>query len=237
MTKTYAPATVQPFVDTSAGPLPANPTASPPVAPTAPDPVVVGPIPRRKIDTVLVAVGAVVTVVLFAAGGLLTWGSRFADDYVGRELSSQNISFPEAAALEEEGRTDLLGYAGEQVTTGAEAEAYAGYIGGHLDGIADGATYADLGQPERAARAAVQEAIDEGAPQATIDELQAEADAVSNQRNSLFKGETLRGLLLSTYAWSTIGTIAAIAAVVAFAAAGVMAVLVGLGLVHRHRTT
>ena len=122
------------------------------------------------------------------------------------------------------------------MTTGAEAKAYAGYIGGHLDEIADGATYADLGQPERAARAAVQEAIDDGAPQATIDELQAEADAVSNQRDSLFKGETLRGLLLSTYAWSTIGTIAGIAAVVAFVAAGVLAVLVVLGLVHRHRT-
>ena len=51
-----------------------------------------------------------------------------------------------------------------------------------------------------------------------------------------FKGETLRGLLLSSYAWSTIGRIAGVAAVVAFVAAGVMAVLVGLGIVHRVRT-
>lgn len=200
------------------------------------DDVVVGPIRRRAIDTVLVAFGAVVVVVLLIAGGLLTWGSRFADDYVGRELSSQNITFPDAAALEAEGRTDLLEFAGERLTNGDQAEAYASYIGGHLADIAGGATYADLGGPERAASAAVQEAIDNGEPAATLEELQAEADAISGQRNSLFKGETLRGLLLSTYAWSTIGRIAGIAAIAAFVAAAVMAVLVVLGLIHRRRT-
>jgi hypothetical protein len=201
-----------------------------------PDGVFVGPIRRRAIDTVLVAVGTVVAVVLLVAGGLLTWGSRFADDYVGRELSSQRITFPDEAALTAEGRTDLLEHAGEPLTNGDQAEAYASYIGGHLEDIADGATYADLGGPERAARAAVQEAVDNGEPDATVEELQAEADAITAQRDSLFKGETLRGLLLSTYAWSTIGTIAGIAAIAAFVAAVVMAVLVVLGLIHRRRT-
>ena len=198
-------------------------------------PVVVGPIRRRAIDTVLVAVGALVTIVLIVAGCLLLWGNRFANDYVEDELSSQNIFFPDEAGLTEEGRTDLVKYAGEQVTTGQHAEAYASYIGGHLEEIADGATYADLGQPEREARAAVQAAVDEGAPQATIDELQATSDEISNQRQSLFRGETLRGLLLSTFAWSTIGRIAGIAAVVAFIAAAAMAVLVVLGMIHRQR--
>ena len=190
---------------------------------------------RRTIDTVLIGLGAVVAVVLLIAGVLLTWGSRFAGDYVGDELRSQQIFFPDQAALEEEGRTDLVHYAGEQVTTGAEAEAYASYIGGHLAGIADGQTYADLGGPERAAKADVQAAVDEGAPQATVDELQAKADELTNQRNTLFKGETLRGLLLSTYAWATVGTIAGYAALVSFVAAGLMAVLVVLGVVHRQR--
>ena len=108
---------------------------------------------RRTIDTVLIAAGVVVTIVLFAAGALLTWGSNFADDYVGDELSSQNIFFPDAASLEEEGRDDLVQYADEQVTTGSEAEAYASFIDGHLQGIADGATYADLGGPQSEARA------------------------------------------------------------------------------------
>ena len=190
---------------------------------------------RRTVDTVLVALGAVVTVVLFVAGGLLTWGSRFANDHVSDELTSQNIFFPEQAALEDEGRTDLLGYAGEQVTTGSEAQAYASYIGHHLEEVADGATYADLGAPERAARAEVQAAIDSGADEATVTELQATADEFTNQRNTLFKGETLRGLLLSTYAWSTIGRIVGIAALVAFVAGFAMLALVILGFVHRHK--
>jgi hypothetical protein len=190
---------------------------------------------RRTIDSVLIGVGAVLTVALFVAGGLLLWGSNFASDYVYDELSSQNIVFPPAAALEEEGRTDLVKYADEQVTTGPEAEAYASFIDGHLQGIADGATYADLGTPEREANAAVEAAVASGADEATIAELEGEAAAISGQRNSLFKGETLRGLLLSAFAWSTVGTIAGYAAYAAFAAGIVMLVLVLFGFRHHHK--
>ena len=168
--------------------------------------------------------------VFAVAGGLLTWGNSFASDYVGNELSSQNITFPSAEALTEEGRTDLVKFADQKLDTGEEAEAYASFINGHLEGIADGATYADLGAVESAAKADVKAAVEAGEPQAKVDELQATADGVSAQRNSLFKGETLRGLLLSAYAWSTVGMIAGIAAIAAFAAAAVMLVLVGLGV-------
>jgi hypothetical protein len=204
------------------------------VTPAAPatDAIVVR---RRTIDTILIAAGFVVTVVLAAAGVLLTWGSNFAEDYVSDELTSQHIFFSDAASLQEEGRDDLVRYADEQVTTGKEAEAYASYIDGHLGGIADGATYADLGGPEREARAALQEAQDSGADADAVAELQANYDEISGQRQTLFRGETLRGLLLSTFAWSTIGRIAGIAAIFAFVAAGVMAVLVVLGLIHRFR--
>ena len=192
---------------------------------------------RRKLDRLLTSGGLVVAAVLAVAGGLLTWGNQFADDYVARELGSQQIFFPDEAALTKEGRTDLLGYAGQQVTSGRDAQAYAGYIDGHLKGIADGQTYAQLGGTERAAKAEVTAATDAVAPAADIAALQAKADGISRQRDSIFKGETLRGLLLSTYAWGTIATIAVIAAVVAFAAAVVMLVLVALGVVHlrRHR--
>ena len=196
---------------------------------------VIGPIRRRTVDTVLIAAGALVALVLIVAGALLTWGSNFADDYVSDELTSQNIFFPDAASLEEEGRTDLVEFADQQVTTGAEAEAYASYIGGHLEETAGGATYAELGGPQREARAAFEEAQASGADEETIAELQATADELTRQRDSLFRGETLRGLLLSTFAWSTIGRIAGIAAVAAFVAAGAMIVLVILGIVHRRR--
>ena len=190
---------------------------------------------RRTIDSVLIGFGLVAVVVFAVAGGLLTWGYDFSADYVHDELASQNITFPSAEALTEDGRSDLVKYADEQLDTGKEAEAFASYINGHLEDVADGATYAELGGPEREARAAVTAAIEAGEPQATIDELQATSDQISGQRNTLFKGETLRGLLLSAYAWSTVGTIAGIAAIGAFIAAAVMAVLVALGMVHHHK--
>jgi hypothetical protein len=190
---------------------------------------------RHTIDVLLVSLGAVAAIVLAVAGGLLTWGSNFADDYVGRELGSQKIEFPSADKLNEEGRTDLLQYADATVDTGDEAEAYASYIGGHVENIGGGLTYSELGTPEREAKDAVQAAKDAGKSDEEIAALQATADGITAQRNTVFKGETLRGLLLSTYAWSTIGMIAGIAAIVAFVAAGVMAVLVVLGLMHLRR--
>lgn len=194
-------------------------------------------ITRRRIDTVLISFGVLAAVVFLVAAILLTWGSRFADDYVGDELSSQNITFPPAEALQAEGRDDLVKYGGEAVDTGKEAEAYASYIDGHLQNTAGGATYAELGGPEREARAAVAAATEAGEDEATIDALQAEADTITGQRDTLFRGETLRGLLLSAYAWSTVGQIAGYAAIGAFIAAAAMAVLVVLGVVHQRRTS
>lgn len=188
---------------------------------------------RSTIDRVLIGFGAITAVVLVAAGGLLLWGASFSNDYVHDELSSQNVFFPSEDALREEGRDDLVKYAGEQVTTGAQAEAYASYIDGHLEGIAGGKTYSEI--DDRGAAAAVAAAKEAGAPADEIAELQATADQLKAQRDTLFKGETLRGLLLSSYAWSTIGMIAGIAAWVAFGAAALMIVLVVMGLVHVRR--
>ena len=191
---------------------------------------------RRTIDSILIGFGVVATAAFVVAGGLLMWGHNFSSDYVSKELSSQNITFPSAEELTTEGRTDLVKFADQRLDTGAEAEAYASFINGHLEGIAGGATYADLGATESAAKADVEAAVAAGQPQTEVDELQATADGISGQRNSLFKGETLRGLLLSAYAWSTVGMIAGIAAIGAFIAAGIMAILVALGLVHHRRT-
>jgi hypothetical protein len=192
-------------------------------------------ITRRRVDRLLISAGVLFTGVLAAAGGLLTWGSRFADDYVQRELSSQQIFFPAADALTAEGRTDLLSHAGDKVTSGSEAEVYAGYIKHHLDGVAGGKTYADLGTPERAAKAELKTAKEAGASEAQLATLKTTADGLTAQRDTLFRGETLRGLLLTTYAWATMGTIATIAAVVSFIAAALMAIFVALGVLHlRH---
>jgi hypothetical protein len=206
-------------------------TPDAPVGTEAPGEVV--RLPRRTIDKLLIAIGIVATVVFAVAGGLLAWGANFSNDYVYDELSSQNVVFPDEASLLEEGREDLVQYADEQVTTGPEAEAYASYIDGHLQGIADGQTYSEI--DDRGAAQAVVEAEEAGASEAEIAELQATADELTAQRDSLFRGETLRGLLLSAFAWSTMGRIAGIAAWVAFAAAAVMAALVVAGIVHLAR--
>jgi branched-subunit amino acid transport protein len=217
----------EPTMSTTALHTPPAAAAEPAVVPVV--------ITRRRVDRVLIGFGALAAVVFAVAGGLLLWGHNFSSDYVSRELGSQNITFPDAAALTAEGRTDLLSHAGNSVNSGNEAEAYASYINGHLQGIADGQTYADLGTPQRAATAAVAAAQDSGASQATIDDLQAKATALTAQRTSLFQGETLRGLLLSAYAWSTVGMIAGIAAIAAFVASAVAIVLVVLGMVHLRR--
>jgi hypothetical protein len=200
---------------------------------------------RRGIDKFLIGFGVLATAVFAVAGGLLLWGANFSDDYVYDELTSQRITFPAEEALLEEGRDDLVKYAEQPLDSGKKAEAYASYIDGHLANTgakyaepgAEPLTYAELGGPERAARTALAEATEAGAPADELAELQAAYDQVSADRNSLFKGETLRGLLLSAYAWSTVGQIAGYAAIAAFVAAGLMAVLVIMGLVHYRRMT
>lgn len=195
------------------------------------------PVTRRRIDHLLIGAGVVLAMVLVVAGGLLSWGNDFAEDYVGDELAAQNIAFPPAEVLEEEGRDDLVGFAGEQVTTGEHAEAYASFIAGHIENIADGQTYAELGGPERAAEGALTEAVAAGAPAEEIAELEAEAAALSGQRESIFRGEMLRGTLLNAFAWSTMGRIAGIAATVAFVGAAFMALLSVAGVLHLRKVT
>ena len=185
---------------------------------------------RRTIDLVLIGFGVIAAIVFAAAGGLLMWGSNFAEDYVHDELSSQNVVFPDAASLRDDGRDDLVKYADQQVTTGAEAEAYASLIATHMEGIAGGKTYSEI--DDRGAAQAVTDAQERGASPEEIAQLQATANQLKGQRDSLFRGETLRGLLLTSFAWGRIGEIAAIAAWVAFAGAAVMTALVIAGIFH-----
>ena len=90
-------------------------------------------------------------------------------------------------------------------------------------------TYEEASGQARALSAAVAENPD--ATQAEIDE----AAAWMGLRESLFMGNTLRGLLLYGYAFATMGTIAGYGAIVAFAGAAFLLVLFALGLVHARR--
>ena len=173
---------------------------------------------RRTFDILMATAGLFLAVTLIAAGGLLTWAHSFIGNEVHTQLAAQQIFFPanNSPAIKAPEFAAMHQYAGQQLTTGAQAEVYADhFIANHLNAIGGGKTYAQLSaeaiaQPNNAKLAA--------------------------QVATVFKGETLRGLLLNAYAFGTMGMIAGIAAIAAFVAGAVMLVLSGLGLWHARRT-
>jgi hypothetical protein len=174
---------------------------------------------RRTFDILIATAGLFLAVTLLAAGGMLTWAHTFIGNEVHTQLSAQQVYFPAAnsPAVAAPEFAAMRPYGGQQLTTGAQAEVYADhFIANHLKVIGGGKTYAQLST--------------EAITQPSNAKLAAQVETV-------FKGETLRGLLLNAYAFGTVGTIAGIAAIAAFIAAAVMLVLSGLGLMHARRTS
>ena len=193
---------------------------------------------RRTLDVVLSVGGLMLAGLLLIAGLVLSSNATFANNYVADQLSQQKITFKTAETLTDEERAQacLVSYAGQALTTGKQAECYANnFIGLHLGGIAGGKTYAELGDVQTQLRTQIAEAQKNNAP--NVADLQKQLADTTTARETVFKGETLRGLLLSTYAWSTIGRIAGIAATFAFVAGVAVMILVVLGFVHRSKTT
>lgn len=196
---------------------------------------------RRTLDIAFSIGGLGVAVLLLVLGLVLTNQANFAEDYVSRELGNQRIEFTAAEFLSEEetAKACLVEFAGTALDSGEKAECYANdYIGLHVEESAteagyDGATYATLGGVQRGLRTDLQTATDAGDP---TEAIQAELDAVSGLRESMFKGETLRGLLLTTYGFSIFGERAALAATIVYIAAALMALLAIAGLVHAFTT-
>jgi hypothetical protein len=175
--------------------------------------------PRRTFDVLATAAGLVIAAVLLVAGVLLGWGHSFVTGQVHAQLAAQKVFFPPAGspAIEAPEFAAMRQYAGQQMTTGAQAEAYADhFIANHLKEIGGGKTYAQL---------------------SALSIAQPDNAKLTAQVATVFKGETLRGLLLNAYAFGTMGMIAGIAAIAAFVAGAVMLVLSGLGLMHARRTS
>jgi hypothetical protein len=188
---------------------------------------------RRTLDVIFSVGGAVLALLALVLGIVLQSQANFADDYVTNQLSAQQIVFTPAERLNEEERQAacLVKYAGQTLTTGKQAECYANeYIGLHLSETNDGKTYAQTSTESRAAVAAAEEAADNGAPNAA--ELDASADELNAKVQTLFRGETLRGLLLTSYGFSIFGERAQQAAWVAFGVAFVLFVASIAGFVH-----
>ncbi len=179
---------------------------------------------RNVFDVLASAGGAVLVIVLLVAGSLAMWGYSFANSNVHNQLAQQQIVFPPAAAFANaKPGTEITPsmiptvsqYAGQKLTTGAQAEVYANdFIAVHLSQMPYGGVYSAV---SAASRANPNDA------------------ALKAEVTTSFQGTTLRGLLLEAYGFSEFALIAFWAGIAAFALAGIMALLVGLGLWHSRK--
>src|SRR5947208_6577631 len=155
---------------------------------------------RRTLDILFSIGGVLLAGLLLVVGMVLTSNAHFANTYVKTQLSQQNITFKAADTLtaEEKKSACLVAYAGQKLTTGKQAECYANeFIGLHLKSIAGGQTYAQLGVPQSQLQAQVTQAQKTNDP--NLAALQKQYSDITSQRETVFKGETLRGLLLTSY--------------------------------------
>src|SRR5437660_7212845 len=193
---------------------------------------------RRTLD-LLFSFGGVGLAVLFIILGLvMTSNANFSKDYVRNQLRAQQITFKPAAALTAEERKApcLVKYAGQPLETGKQAECYANsFIGLHTESIAGGKTYATLGDVQTDLKGKIA-AAQKGGDTAAATDLNNQLTTVNTQRETLFKGETLRGLLLTSYGFSVLGLKGGQAAMVCYVAAGMLFVLSFFGFLHALRT-
>jgi hypothetical protein len=168
---------------------PSDGVNTPPPAEVGPRRTVLGFVATRRV------VEIILTVILGIGGGLLLFGSNFGLNMVHTQLTAQDISFPAkgSAALSVAEFPDLQRYAGQKVDTGPKAKAYAnGFIRRHLAAIDGGKTYSQV---------------------STLSQADPTNATLTADVATLFKGETLRGLLLYAWGWSVVSTIALYAAI------------------------
>ena len=181
--------------------------------------------------------GVAVAILLVLLGFVFKTNADFADSYVHEQLAEQKISFTAAEFLSDEEKTSscLIENAGTPLDSGKKAECYANdYIGMHLKGIGGGETYATIGAIQTKAKTALADAT--AANASNVVELKADLDKITGQRETMFKGETLRGLLLTSYGFSIFGEKAALAAMLSFLGALVMLLASVAGFIHAFST-
>jgi hypothetical protein len=178
---------------------------------------------RRNSHLTAIA-GFVLAAILLAAGGLLLWGSTYTHNMVHNQLAAQQIYFPPKAAFAHpKAGTEITPsmipsvsqYAGQQLVTGQQAESYAdNFIAVHITNMTGGKTYAQLSAASLA---------------------QPNNTKLAGQVGTVFKGETLRSMLLNAFGWWKVSQITYIASLIAFALGGLtlLASLFGLTVGRR----
>ena len=182
----------------------------------------------RRNSHLAVIAGFALSAVLFVAGGLLLWGSTYTHNMVHNQLAAQQIYFPpQAAFAHPQAGTEITPsmipsvsqYAGQQLVTGQQAQSYAdNFIAVHITNMTGGQTYAQLSS---AALANPNDA------------------KLAAQVATVFKGETLRSILLNAFGWWKVAQITFIASIVAFGLGGLtlIATLFGLTLGRKDEIT
>jgi len=186
---------------------------------------------RKVFDKLASTTGAIIVIALLVAGGLLTWGHSYVDNNVHNQLAMQQIYFPPQSVWKTATKNNtgeiqarmipyLEKYSGQELLTGAQAEAYADhFIAYHLAVMPYGGVYSKISAAYLAAKP--------GSAQATT---------LKALEQTSFQGTTLRGLLLEAYGFSKIGAVMLWGAIASFILAVLMAALVGGGLWHAART-
>lgn len=175
---------------------------------------------RKAWDQLVSTAALVIAIVLVLVGSAAIYGGNFGRDNVTDRLAPEKVQFPPLEAMSPEEQTEVGDFAGQQVVDGVQAEGYARYIEGHLAGINEGLTYSETSAAAR----------EEGLDPDVAAELQGKAD-------TLFKGETLRAILLNAYGWWTVATIAMYAGWVMVAAGIVFLIFAILGFRHAKKSS
>jgi len=173
---------------------------------------------RRNSHLTAIA-GFVLAAILLAAGGLLLWSSTYTHNMVHNQLAAQQIYFPPKAAFAHaKAGTEITPsmipsvsqYAGQQLVTGQQAQSYAdNFIAVHIANMTGGQTYAQLSAKALA---------------------NPDNTKLAGQVATVFKGETLRAILLNAYGWWKVSQITYIAALAAFGLGGLTLIASLFGL-------
>lgn len=184
---------------------------------------------RRAFDKLVSFVGLGLALLLFIFAGLLNFGGGFASENVRTQLANQNIAFPIEAGLPANTKDQLLKWAGMQVVSGEMARDYSDlYILEHMNA----SSAAVMGNP--ATYSEVSSAFLTAQRSGGTDAVQLQK--LSHLRDSLFMGNTLRGMLLQAYAFGMMGVIAGYAAIASLVGGFVFLLLAIAGLMHIRRT-
>jgi hypothetical protein len=140
--------------------------------------------------TSLTPIAAGAAAAMIALGIVSIVGGSYDHSVVRDQLAPQQIFFPKPATS-----PALRAYAGQQVLNGDQARAYANeQLQPDMNKIAGGKTYSQVSE----------EWIAGGMKNATL----------AAQRQTLFMGTTLKGLLLNAWGWAQIGSIAILAGII-----------------------